>query len=135
MAFVYGALLFLAGTAALLATAWWWGNTQTLARRQPFTILCPENLQPAEIGVNAALAARTFLESRQELRIARCSRWPEKEHCEQACAAQIPFVADDRSTTQYAPGGLPPEFLRVLQPVRITPEFLARLAAQAPARG
>jgi len=129
MLVLYFLVLFLVGSLAIVAAAWWWGYAHSLALRRAYTILCPETEQPAEVAVNAALAARTLLQGRQELRIAACSRWPEKQGCDQACEAQLPFVADDRTFTRYAPGGLPPEFLRILQPARMTPRLYARIAA------
>ena len=53
-------------------------------------IVCPENDRPAAVTVDAKRAARgAALSGDPELRLAACSRWPEKEGCGQECLAQI----------------------------------------------
>ena len=47
-------------------------------------ITCPETLQPAAVEVDALHAAVA-----NDLRLASCSRWPEKAGCDQACLQQI----------------------------------------------
>jgi len=57
--------------------------------RGPRVITCPENGCRAEVEVaawNSGLAAAVG-ENRH--RLAGCSRWPEKEGCDQACVAEI----------------------------------------------
>ena len=44
-------------------------------------IVCPETFQPAAVKVDARRAAK--------LRLDACSRWPDREGCDQACLAQI----------------------------------------------
>ena len=53
-------------------------------------IVCPENYQPAAVKVDANRAARwAALSGEPDLRLDTCSRWPEKEGCDQACLPQI----------------------------------------------
>jgi len=53
-------------------------------------IVCPENYQPAAVKVDARRAARwAALSGEADLRLNACSRWPEKEGCDQACLSQI----------------------------------------------
>ena len=53
-------------------------------------IVCPENYQPAAVKVDAKRAARwAALSGEPDLRLNVCSRWPEKEGCDQACLSQI----------------------------------------------
>src|SRR3954463_6453995 len=53
-------------------------------------IVCPENFQPAAVKVDARRAAKiAALSGEPELRLDACSRWPEKEGCDQACLTQI----------------------------------------------
>jgi hypothetical protein len=54
-------------------------------------ITCPETGCPAAVEVDKKhAAATTFLQEGQtELRLASCSRWPEREGCGQECLAQI----------------------------------------------
>ena len=52
-------------------------------------IVCPENQQPAAVKVDAAHAAMTAVWESPDIRLQTCSRWPEREGCEQACTGQI----------------------------------------------
>jgi len=53
-------------------------------------IVCPENYQPAAVKVDAKRAARwAALSGEADLHLNACSRWPEKEGCDQACLSQI----------------------------------------------
>ena len=89
------------------------------------TVLATEMLY---FTVDGWHAARTELAGRTELRLLACSRWPERQDCNQACAPQLPLVGDDRRLTPYAPFGLEPRFLRINNPVRMSPTLYARLA-------
>ena len=131
MLLLYTFLLFLLGSAAMLWAAWWWGYAQTQCLLQPRTIVCPETLQAAEVRVDRRLAARSLLSGHEEMRVAGCSRWPEKAGCDRACEVQLPLAGDDRSFTRYAPGGLPAEFLRVVRPAQIGESLYRRINAQA----
>lgn len=52
-------------------------------------IACPENHLPAGVRIDAAHAAKTAAFGAPDLRLAQCSRWPEKEDCGQDCIFQI----------------------------------------------
>jgi len=52
-------------------------------------IVCPENQQPAAVEVDAAHAAMTAVWESPDIRLEACSRWPEREDCDQACTGQI----------------------------------------------
>ena len=71
-----------AATAWRLGSAWW-------RYRGNRVIICPENLRPAGVVVDAAHASVTGLGGGPELRLSGCSRWPEKAKCGQECLAQI----------------------------------------------
>jgi hypothetical protein len=43
---------------------------------------------------------------------------------------QLPLVGDDRRITQYAPFALHPRFLRVNNPVRMSPALYDRVALE-----
>jgi hypothetical protein len=60
-----------------------------IRERGPRVITCPENGCRAEVEVASwkSGAAAAFGESRH--RLASCSRWPEKEGCDQACVDEI----------------------------------------------
>jgi hypothetical protein len=58
-------------------------------------IVCPETQQPAAVTVDAGHAALSALRETPEIRLATCSRWPERQGCNQACAAQIAIAPED----------------------------------------
>jgi hypothetical protein len=61
-------------------------------------IVCPENDRPAAVTVDAAHAAVTAVWEKPELQLKTCSRWPEKQDCNQACTAQIAVAPQDTLT-------------------------------------
>lgn len=65
-----------------VADAWWKYRGQRV-------ITCPENQRPAGVVVDARHAAATALGKVPELRLASCSRWPERAGCGQECLRQI----------------------------------------------
>jgi hypothetical protein len=58
-------------------------------------IVCPENQSPAGVVVDARHAAARSLLGAPELRLASCSRWPEKAACGQPCLSQIAASPED----------------------------------------
>lgn len=53
-------------------------------------ITCPENLQPAAVGVAAFDAAKWFaISGETDLHLRKCSRWPEMAGCDEACLTQV----------------------------------------------
>lgn len=52
-------------------------------------VTCPETKRPAAVEVDAHRAARESLAGEPRLRLADCSRWPERADCPQDCLAQI----------------------------------------------
>jgi hypothetical protein len=84
----------LAGLAAVLVGAaarmvWIWCKY-----RGNRVITCPENQKPAGVHVDAGHAAVSALGT-PELRLAACSRWPERAGCGQQCLAQIEAAPQD----------------------------------------
>lgn len=51
-------------------------------------IACPENRRAAAVTVDRWAALRMLYEP-AHLRLANCSRWPEKAGCDQQCLAEI----------------------------------------------
>jgi hypothetical protein len=80
-------VLLVAAGLGRLAIVW-------LKYRGSRVIMCPENRRPAGVVVNAAHAAKTAL-GKSELRLASCSRWPERAGCGQECLAQIEAAPED----------------------------------------
>ncbi len=58
-------------------------------------VTCPETNRPAAIELDAKYAALTAVFGRPELRISRCSRWPERRNCGECCLKQIESAQDD----------------------------------------
>jgi len=55
--------------------------------RTPRILRCPETGGTAEVRIDARHAAATAVPGPPELRVAGCSRWPERKGCAQACLA------------------------------------------------
>ncbi len=77
-------------TAGLLRFAWVWRTY-----RGNRVITCPENQRPAGVRVNAGHAAASGLVKGPELRLATCSRWPERQNCGQQCLSEIEAAPAD----------------------------------------
>jgi hypothetical protein len=58
-------------------------------------IVCPETQQPAAVTVDAGHAALSAVRETEDIRLATCSRWPEREGCNQACTAQIAIAPEE----------------------------------------
>lgn len=131
MLILYGLLAFLVGAAFFVVCPAIWLYGESREYLEPRTIICPETLRWADVRVDAVHAARSALAGHAQFRLLACSRWPERQSCGQACAAQVPLVGDDRRLTPYAPFALDPRFLRINHPVRMTSGFYARLSESA----
>jgi hypothetical protein len=84
-----GLLVVLAGLlVGRLVSSW-------LKYRGNRVIECPENHRPAGVVVDSSHAALTALGKSPELRLASCSRWPERAGCGQQCLAQIEASPED----------------------------------------
>lgn len=49
---------------------------------------CPENHQCAVVNIDARHAAATAIDGTPHVRLCRCTRWPERANCNQACLPQ-----------------------------------------------
>jgi hypothetical protein len=52
-------------------------------------VTCPETAKPAAVEVNAKHAAIRGVIGKLNFKLESCSRWPERQGCEQECLAQI----------------------------------------------
>ena len=52
-------------------------------------VTCPETHQPVGVKVDASHAALTAISSDLDLRLTACTRWPERQDCDQACIREI----------------------------------------------
>ena len=130
MLILFGVIFFLVGAAFFLGVPALWTYARALQLGEPRTILCPETLQPADVTVDGRLAARTEFAGHADVHLVACSRWPGRQGCDQACVPQLPLVGDDRRPGRYAPFALEPRFLRVNNPVRMSPTLYARIAPE-----
>jgi hypothetical protein len=74
--------------AIFYGLAWWKYRGQRV-------IVCPENQSAAGVVVDARHAAASSFVGAAELRLASCSRWPEKAGCGQPCLSQIAASPED----------------------------------------
>ena len=58
-------------------------------------VMCPENRHTAGVELDVRRALVTGLVSSPGLRLASCSRWPEREGCGQECLSQIASGPED----------------------------------------
>ena len=66
-----------------------------LTYRGTRVVTCPENGNVAAVEVDPRHAAATAFRCQPELRLAACSRWPEKAGCGQECLRQIEAAPED----------------------------------------
>jgi hypothetical protein len=63
-------------------------------------VVCPETNKPSAVGVDALHAALSAVWELPEIRLRRCSRWPQRERCRQACVGQIAVDPEGTSATE-----------------------------------
>jgi hypothetical protein len=78
-------LLFLAGTCLILLLPLLWGEQVYHTYREARTVNCPETHAPVSVRFNALRAAWSSLSGATKLRLADCTRWPERADCGQEC--------------------------------------------------
>lgn len=57
--------------------------------RGKHVVICPETKAPAGVTVDLGHAATTAVWEKPDVKLASCSRWPERQDCEQPCVCQI----------------------------------------------
>ena len=71
-------------------------------------VTCPETKRPAGVAVDVGHAMVSAMRERTDVRIATCSRWPERQGCEETCVPQIEASAEgtrvDRIAERYFEG-------------------------------
>ncbi len=78
-------LLFLVGTCLLLLLPALWAEQTYHTYREGRTVNCPETHAPVSVRFNALRAAWSSLSGPPNLRLADCTRWPERGDCGQEC--------------------------------------------------
>src|SRR5262245_63199419 len=84
--------LYLIGLLLVIAAAYFFVApiAGTFAKfRGKRVITCPETRKAAAVEVDAAHAGLSAIFHQPDLRLKRCSRWPEREDCGQECLLQV----------------------------------------------
>jgi len=84
---ILGAIVILVGGSVIYGLSL--AVRMFLRYRGKRVITCPETQKPAAVHVNVVTAARDALFGKQNIRLDKCSRWPEKQNCGQDCLTQI----------------------------------------------
>jgi hypothetical protein len=62
---------------------------KVLRFRGKMLVTCPETKKPAAVKVATWRATLAALVGRRDIELSNCSRWPEREDCEQDCLCQL----------------------------------------------
>ena len=105
MVFLFWFLLVLAGSCLFFLVPALYGRTIYDHYRGVRQVTCPQTRGPALVRFDALHAAMTGVFDREHLRLASCSLWPERMHCDQACipdaaAFQWPVFREKAVTAQ-----------------------------------
>lgn len=86
---------FLMALGALAGAVLLWLSARTfLALSGDRVIVCPDNHEPAGVRLQTFKGALRALAGNDPLRVAGCSRWPEKAGCAQDCLREIRAAPD-----------------------------------------
>jgi hypothetical protein len=83
-----GFLLFAVGVFLVLLLPALWAREIHHQYRGSREVTCPENGQQVAVSFDALHAAVTGLSEKPAFRLANCTRWPERYHCDQDCIPQ-----------------------------------------------
>jgi hypothetical protein len=89
------AVVIIAAALVLAGITFWRLGSVWLKYRGKRAITCPENHMPAGVSIDIRHAAATALSGDMNLRLAQCSRWPERHDCGQDCLFQIERSPED----------------------------------------
>jgi hypothetical protein len=82
-------LFIAAGVAVLMITYVAMALAAYIRMRGTRIVVCPETDAPAAVDVDATHAALRGVFEPGDITVENCSRWPEREGCDQACVRQI----------------------------------------------
>ncbi|MGA3092304.1 MAG: DUF1761 domain-containing protein [Terriglobales bacterium] len=85
MLLLFACFLFLVGIALILMLPALWAGQTYRSYRDGRTVNCPETHAPVSVRFHALRAAWSGLSSPPKLRLADCTRWPERADCGQEC--------------------------------------------------
>jgi hypothetical protein len=65
-------------------------------------VTCPETQRPVAVRVDVGHAVTSAMWDQPDLKLTSCSRWPERQDCEQPCVHQIETHPDETSPRTLA---------------------------------
>jgi hypothetical protein len=65
-------------------------------------VVCPETEAPVAVRVDVGHAVTTAIWEKPDLRLTSCSRWPERQDCDQPCVKQIETAPAETSPKTIA---------------------------------
>ena len=65
-------------------------------------VVCPETEKPVAVKVDVGHAVASALWEKADLRVAACTRWPERQDCDQPCVHQIETASSETSPKTIA---------------------------------
>ena len=65
-------------------------------------VICPETKASAGVTVNIGRAATTAVWNKADVKLSSCSRWPERQDCDQRCVSQIEASPDGTRTKRIS---------------------------------
>jgi hypothetical protein len=90
---LYLLLFLLIGVCLILIPLSLWGREIYRAFSGARAVTCPETKQTVAVRFDALHAAVTGLQGKSDLRLADCTRWPERAGCDEACMAEACHTA------------------------------------------
>jgi hypothetical protein len=89
MLLLSGLLLFVVAFLVLFLFPVLWGREIYHRYEGARPVTCPENHQHVAVSLDAIHAAVTGLAGPSDLRLADCTRWPERWKCDRACLSEV----------------------------------------------
>ena len=65
-------------------------------------VVCPETQQPVAVKVDVGHAVASALWEKADVKLTSCSRWPERQDCDQPCVRQIETTPAETAPTTIA---------------------------------
>jgi hypothetical protein len=103
MLLVIGLLLFLIIAFLILFLPALWEREIYKRYAGSRAVICPEDHRQVAVSLDAMHAAATGIHGHPDLRLADCTRWPERSKCDQACLPQA-LRAEPYKLGEVTPG-------------------------------
>ena len=65
-------------------------------------VVCPETQEPVAVRVDVGHAVASALWEKPDLKLTACTRWPERQNCDQPCVRQIETAPDETAPKTIA---------------------------------